>query len=57
MYTQFGLDWVEENSMKTVIARHFPQLAPFFRNRLRFIPWTPGQVKEWPLVGRRAIFS
>lgn len=27
IYTKQGIDWVEENSMKTVIARHFPSVA------------------------------
>lgn len=28
IYTQFGLDWIEKNSMKTILLRHFPQLKP-----------------------------
>ena len=27
VYTQVGLDWIANNSMKTVVLRHFPQLA------------------------------
>jgi hypothetical protein len=27
VYTQQGIDWVEENSMKSVISRHFPAVA------------------------------
>jgi hypothetical protein len=27
IYTQAGIDWVEDNSMKTVISRHFPSVA------------------------------
>ena len=27
IYTQEGIDWVEDNSMKTVILRHFPSVA------------------------------
>ena len=27
IYTRPGIDWVEQNSMKTVILRHFPSLA------------------------------
>jgi Animal haem peroxidase len=27
IYTKQGIDWVEENSMKTVISRHFPSVA------------------------------
>lgn len=41
MYTKFGIDWVEQNSMKTVIARHFPQLASFLpKSGSAFNPWT-----------------
>jgi Animal haem peroxidase len=27
IYTKLGIDWVEENSMKSVISRHFPSIA------------------------------
>jgi hypothetical protein len=27
IYTEQGIEWVEENSMKTVISRHFPSVA------------------------------
>ena len=27
VYTQAGLDWVDANSMRTVLLRHFPELA------------------------------
>ena len=28
VYTQVGLDWIEDNSMRSVLLRHFPQLGP-----------------------------
>jgi hypothetical protein len=28
VYTTQGIDWVEDNGMKSVIARHFPALGP-----------------------------
>ena len=28
IYTQFGLDWVENNSFVSVLRRHYPELAP-----------------------------
>ncbi len=28
IYTQFGLDWIDNNSMLTIIRRHHPELAP-----------------------------
>ncbi|MEV7630450.1 peroxidase family protein [Actinoplanes sp. NPDC089786] len=37
IYTQFGLDWVEQNTMSTVIKRHCPTLAPPAANA--FAPW------------------
>src|SRR5690242_15447069 len=31
VYTQVGLDWIADNTMATVLARHYPQLAPALR--------------------------
>ena len=31
VYTQAGLDWVEDNAMRSVLLRHFPELAPALR--------------------------
>jgi hypothetical protein len=28
VYTQVGLDWITDNSMKTVLLRHHPELRP-----------------------------
>ena len=28
IYTQFGLDWIDNNSFLTVLRRHYPELAP-----------------------------
>ena len=28
MYTQAGMDWINDNSMATVLLRHYPQLRP-----------------------------
>ena len=33
VYTQEGLDWVESNSMRTLLLRHFPELEPALRGR------------------------
>jgi hypothetical protein len=44
IYTKEGIDWVEENSMKDVISRHFPSVA-FAMKGLEddnaFKPWKP----------------
>jgi hypothetical protein len=41
VYTQEGLNWVETNSMKTVLLRHFPELASTGLADVKnaFYPW------------------
>jgi Animal haem peroxidase len=40
VYTQAGLDWVDANSMRTVLLRHFPDLAPALAGVANpFAPW------------------
>jgi hypothetical protein len=40
VYTQLGLDWVNNSSMKDVILRHHPDLAaPMFGTTNAFKPW------------------
>jgi hypothetical protein len=40
VYTQAGIDWVESNSMRTVLLRHFPELAPSLEGVANpFAPW------------------
>jgi hypothetical protein len=40
IYTQAGLHWIANNSMATVLLRHFPGLRPALRDRTNaFIPW------------------
>lgn len=39
-YTKLGLDWIEQNNMRTVLMRHFPALTPLLRNSTNaFAPW------------------
>ncbi len=41
VYTQAGLDWVNDNNLSTVLLRHFPQLAPALGGvDNAFKPWT-----------------
>jgi hypothetical protein len=41
VYTQAGIDWVESNSMRSVLLRHFPSLAPALAGVGNpFAPWT-----------------
>ncbi len=40
VYTQAGLDWVNSNTMKTVLLRHYPELAPALGDANNaFAPW------------------
>ena len=40
VYTQTGLDWIERNSMRSVLLRHFPDLEPALRGvENPFAPW------------------
>jgi hypothetical protein len=40
VYTQAGMDWVEANTMRTVLLRHFPSLEPALRGvKNPFAPW------------------
>jgi hypothetical protein len=41
MYTQTGLDWINDSTMATVLLRHFPNLAPALGGvQNAFAPWT-----------------
>lgn len=40
IYTQQGLDWIADNTMATVLRRHYPDLAPAMRGITNaFVPW------------------
>jgi Animal haem peroxidase len=40
VYTQAGMDWVDDSSMVKVLLRHYPSLAPALRGvRNAFAPW------------------
>ena len=40
IYTREGIDWVQKNTMKDVLCRHFPELRPALRNvKNAFAPW------------------
>lgn len=42
VYTQTGMEWIADNTMSTVILRHFPALRPALRSATNaFHPWTP----------------
>jgi hypothetical protein len=41
VYTQAGFDWVNDNTMRTVLLRHFPELGPALQGvENPFAPWT-----------------
>jgi hypothetical protein len=40
VFTQEGIDWIENNSMLTILRRHFPELAPsLYGVKNAFVPW------------------
>ena len=40
VYTREGIDWVEDNGMRSVLLRHFPELAPALKGVGNpFAPW------------------
>jgi hypothetical protein len=40
VYTREGLDWVENNTMRSVLLRHFPELEPVLQGVANpFAPW------------------
>ena len=40
VYTRAGIDWVEKNSMRSVLLRHFPDLEPALEGVANpFAPW------------------
>jgi hypothetical protein len=42
VYTQFGLDYVKQNTMLTVLQRHYPQLSRALTGVTNaFAPWKP----------------
>ncbi len=42
VYTQPGMDWIENNNMNSVLLRHFPELTPaLMRTKNPFAPWSP----------------
>jgi hypothetical protein len=41
VYTKAGLDWIDDNSMVTVLRRHYPHLEGALRSvKNGFHPWT-----------------
>lgn len=41
IYTRTGLKWIANNTMLTVLLRHFPELRPALRGQTNaFVPWT-----------------
>jgi hypothetical protein len=40
VYTQAGMDWIDDNTMATVLRRHHPELGPAMRSTTNaFTPW------------------
>ncbi|RSL86513.1 hypothetical protein CEP51_002755 [Fusarium floridanum] len=49
IYTHEGINWVQNNTMKDVLCRHFPQLSgPLHSVKNAFAPWTKiGQTEKY----------
>ena len=42
IYSQAGFDWINANTMKSVLLRHYPSLEPALRGvDNAFVPWVP----------------
>jgi len=39
VYTQEGLDWIDDNTLASVILRHHPGLGGLVRRDNAFKPW------------------
>ena len=40
VYTQIGIQWINENTMLSILLRHYPMLAPALRQvKNAFAPW------------------
>ncbi|MGB7442503.1 MAG: peroxidase family protein [Coleofasciculaceae cyanobacterium] len=40
IYTQFGLDWIDNNNFRTILRRHYPALSPaLYGLNNGFAPW------------------
>ena len=40
VYTQAGMDWINENDMTSILLRHYPELAgPLRQSKNAFAPW------------------
>jgi hypothetical protein len=45
VYTQIGIDWIDQNDMSTVLLRHYPSLRPALKDvKNAFAPWARVQV-------------
>lgn len=45
VYTPGGMEWIKNNTMRTVLLRHFPSLEPALRGVANpFAPWNPVRI-------------
>jgi hypothetical protein len=53
VYTELGMTWIRDNSLRTLLVRHFPELEPALRDVTNpFAPWN--MAGPPPLVSRPA---
>jgi Animal haem peroxidase len=50
VYTELGMTWIRDNSLRTLLLRHFPELEPVLRDVQH--PFAP-----WPLVSPPALVA
>ncbi len=50
-YTQFGIDWVNKQTMINVIARHYPELISKFGGAQCIPTWKKGKLQPIPRTG------
>ncbi|MEP6910441.1 MAG: peroxidase family protein [Actinomycetota bacterium] len=56
VYTQAGIEWVENNDMRSVLLRHFPQLERSLEGvRNPFAPWARIGSRQSEPANRRAV--
>ena len=54
-YTVAGMKWVRDNDMRSVLLRHFPELAPALAGVANpFAPWNPVSARPAPAPSRKA---
>ena len=54
VYTPVGMRWIDQNTMATVIGRHYPELIPLINEKNAFAPWPAAGSVPAPSAGSAA---